>query len=157
MTVYELAHECLENNDWDWQAAAEEMESKIWQDQQLRDELMKPLIGQAVWNAIKIQAGAHRQAFKAGRSKVAEKAKDNPNGIRRVVERSWYEYPIFGGKKLGDATPSDLDAAAESYQRLADSNKYEAERMRRIRAVLKEEKPVREQLTEEQISSMMES
>jgi len=52
MTVYELAHECLENNNWDWGTAAEEMENRIWQDQRLRDELMKPFIGRAITDTL---------------------------------------------------------------------------------------------------------
>ena len=152
-TPAKLAATCLETAEGDWRIAADMMERELERNPQTRDALIAPLIKQAVWSAIRAAARDIRSDYKAHGVTVQQ---DNAEGIRACARRSWYDYPIFGGKRLGDATPDEIDEAAQRYQELADANAEESERMRRVRSALKGKKTVRQQLSETKLAALME-
>ena len=156
MTPATLAKECLLESNGDWEVAARAMQDRIDNDQKLFNEIMKPLVSKAIWDQIRIQSAQVRKSYQSTATPVQNK--DNTNGLFALAKESWLNYPIWGGKRLGEATAADLDAAIAGYQNLADANRTQAERMRRVRSAIKDEnKAVGEQLTEAQISVIMEN
>ena len=156
MTPATLAKECLLESNGDWQVAARAMQDRIDNDQDLFNEIMKPLVSKAIWDQIRVQAGQVRQAYQ--NTEKPTQNKDDTSGLHSLARKSWLNYPIWGGKRLGEATAAELDAAIAGYQNLADANRTQAERMRRVRSAIKDEnKAVGEQLTEAQISVIMEN
>jgi len=148
VTIAELASICIEDSDGDWSAAADLMEARVRDDRSLRDELTDPLISSAVWAAIRGASRKTRTAF----HRAPNKAPSN-DGIKAVA-KSWYDYPIYGGVRLGDATKDEILAAVDGYRVQEESNRARREFMERIASKLKASKKVRECLTEQQIEAL---
>jgi len=152
-TPYSVASSCLEEAGGDWKKAAALMHERVEADRKLFNELVEPLLKDAVWQQIRNAAHAERKAFRAT---GGNSTPDSADGIRQSARRSWMEYPIWGGMKLGDATGHDLDHAASQYDVLAKANATERDRMRRVRAALeRDDQPVRQQLDEQAVAECM--
>lgn len=150
ISLNELAKICLERADGDWRAAADEMAVHVNSDDPLFRELMEPLLAGAVWDKIRYTAGRHRRSFH--RHATAPKAPSN-DGIKAVSQR-WYDYPIYGGVRLGDATKEDIKAAIEGYTIQEQSNRQRREFMERLHKKVPKGKQVRQVLSEDQIERL---
>lgn len=127
--INELVKQALEETNGNWADASKLMESWVNDDPELLKELMKPLISKAVWDAVRGYARSTRTPyFREGtNAEMSFVAKHNDiKGIEEVSNRSWYNYVLHGGLKLGEAKYQDLKDAYELHQRLAETNAFKA-------------------------------
>lgn len=152
ISVGTLAERCLESCQGDWKKAAAKMEREVRSNAGLYSELMDPLVSGAVWERVRQAARSQRRSF----HNAATAPKSPKNDGLEAVAQSWYDYPIYGGVRLGDATREDLQSAIDGYRMHEQSNRMRREFMERIYAKLPDGKRVRETLHESEIERIAE-
>lgn len=104
-----LAQDALQECNGDRVAALQLLRGWINNDRQLYDHLIEPMIDDACAEALRKVDKNNRSALRA----IVRTP--NPDrgaaGIIALVAQTLHEFPLPGGKRLGDATPADvLDA-----------------------------------------------
>ena len=126
--INDLAKQALEESNGNWHSAAKLMEFWLSTNQELREELLQPFLSKAVWDTVKACARLERKPYfntPLEELKFAQVHSDT-EGISHVSNRSWHNYPLQGGLKLGEAKYEDLRDAYEFHQKLADDNAFKA-------------------------------
>jgi len=127
-SVNQVAGECLDSVNGDWEAAAKAFSDRLDDEPGLREALVAPLIGGAIWQAIRHAAHNQRYAMVNGNGPETG-GKDDSSGLELVARRqaeSLLDYPLAGGKRLGDATRTDLETTIAWHQTLAEQNSKKA-------------------------------
>lgn len=151
-----VAGQAMEQADYDRREAAELMEKWVQGDRRLWDAIARQFLSQAVWYFLRQwDSGLRRRMASLGKSQDG----DNTSGVSAVSERNWYEYPLPGGKRLGDATVADLAEAVNFYEESARSYQREAERLRQVWALMPatSQKAVRYKLSHAKLDQAMRS
>ena len=145
-TLNQIATQCLDEAEGDWQAAATAMRAEIDSDEVLSAELLRPLISGAIWDLIR--HAAHRDRKKCLQPDAGE---DNTDGLKAMARRTLLDFQLRDGKRLGDATRPDVIQAADWYGVLARTNGINATWLSAIvKKLPDDEKLVSDVLTEEQ-------
>lgn len=131
-----LATEALEECDGDRDQAVAVLWRWLEGDAALYERLIRPMVEDALYSAVRAVDKSTRTAL---RSIAAEPLRlpvgpalrpPNPDrgiaGIVASVERTMHDYPLPGGKRLGDATADDLLGAARHYRTQERANAREA-------------------------------
>lgn len=153
--VRQLAKECYDATNGDWNKAAALMRRRIEKNEELFKELMQPLIDQACWAAIRSVCHHERAAFV---SSISRTGIDDASGLRAIVEteiKRWLDYPLSSGIKLGDADREKLETEAEMHARFASANARKAAFFEAIAKRI-DGKTVREALSETQLENLWE-
>ncbi len=138
-----LAGIALDDVGGDWDKAILVLRAMVLDDRPTYERLIEPMIDDGLWSAIRSAAQKQRQAFRRAAHEPpaplplrpeqahpappkAKKADYGTLGIVAMVERTLHNYPLPGGKRLGDATPADILGAANYYRRMETTNRHEA-------------------------------
>lgn len=137
-----LAAVSLEGCGGDWDKAFAALRRLLTDDRELYERLIDPIIDDKCWDAIR--HAAHRQRKDLQREmatptpllplrpqqELPHLRPPNPDkgvpGIEAMVARKLYNYPLPGGKRLGDATPDDILKAGNYYRTLEATYRREA-------------------------------
>lgn len=139
-----LAFEALARANGDWDKAMLILRTMVIDDRMAYERLIEPLIEDGLWTAIR--NAAHKQRRSMRRQMVADppvslpiraeqrtvtvRPVPNPDrgaaGLIAMVERTLHDYPLPGGKRMGDATPTDILDTATYYRRAESTNRREA-------------------------------
>lgn len=120
--LFKVAREALYECDGDRVAAIELLRKWIDNDRGLFDQLINPMIDDALANAIRKVSTDDRQTLRL----VASNPDRGAAGIVAMVERTLLDFPLPRGKRLGDATPTEVQEAAEYYRARERFNRQEA-------------------------------
>lgn len=149
------AREALEMAEGDWERALE-----ILLDHTNRNEELKQrAVVKGCWESIKQQAAQIRTSY------FREAKEEEPSGerdsrvtgsaLRDLARRSWYDYQLPGGMRLGSATRDDLDAASHRYMKLAQTNEQRHNFVERVKSLLGDkEGTVEDHVSEEAIEEV---
>jgi len=153
----ELAQKALEEAQGDWSKAFELMLQWV----EDNPDALEEVIRHGCWHAIQIAAANVRtQYFRSAASQCSEgvsgetQARTSSADLRSLAFKSWYNYQLPGGVRLGDADREKLDAAHQRYEKLANSNAQRARFVDRVRENVHGEKTVEECLNEERIEEI---
>lgn len=123
--VAEAARRALDDAEGDVKAATAMLELAVAEPGPLRDALLEPLIAQACSAAIGREIAWRRRGIWTGQ-KSRHAGKSTPQEIQRQTSRvvslaagTLLMFPLPGGKALGQATRTEIAAAAEFYGRQA--------------------------------------
>lgn len=151
--LVKLAREALERADGNWERALVVLRTIVVEDRQIYERLIDPLIDDGLWTAIRKAANQERQSITsavralnpppAGRSDaILSRPAPNPDrglaGLDAMAERTLYDLPMPGGKRLGEATPADILAAIDFYRAQVRGNAIQLRRYELIRDALGE-------------------
>lgn len=148
-----VAAQCLRDNDGDWVRAAAAMKSLVLEDQKLRDLLTEPLLDSAIWMLVRKASAGTRRAFKAS---AVVSGSDDVSGSRAIGERAareWFDYPLRGGLRLGDADAAALKVEIEHHFALAKSNNAMGKFLEEIQRKIGQ-KMVRDALSNQQLRTI---
>jgi len=115
-TLNRLASEALIEAAGDWKAATTLFQTWVEGDADLLRELAAPAIAGLCWKHVRAAAQQQRTHYW---SATAQPNVDQTNGLSAVGATTLMDYPLAGGKRLGDATAGELLAEAETYATLA--------------------------------------
>lgn len=119
MRPIQAARDFLEQSAGDWNAAAEMFQKEIERDVALREELLEPLVADAIWYWIRRAANAARSKGPMTEPGPAGVALGEPPKLRLLYD---YPMPCAGGRTLGDSTKAEVIEASEFHGMLATTN-----------------------------------
>jgi hypothetical protein len=156
MKMHDLAKMALDQQDGDWSKAFALLMDWLEEDQQALEEVLR----HGAWHAIQVAAAQVRQQYfrqAAGGEEYSGESQARTSGaaLREIATRSWYNYQLPGGLRLGDADHESLHKAAERYRKLSESNAQRREFVDRVQGLLGDsEKTVEEVVRESDIESV---
>jgi hypothetical protein len=107
------AREALEESGGDWERAARQLREQAEVEIELREDLLMPLLDNAVWQAIRQAASTERQWIWRGKTQQEGEAKATTGLtlLGKANATSVYDYPLpaMGGLRLGAANYAHLD------------------------------------------------
>lgn len=153
-SLNQIAARCLDDAGGDWQAAALAMRVEIDADPELREDLLGPLISGAIWD--RIRHAGHKLRIKC---QTPNAGSDSAEGIRLMAQetrRRLLDFPLRGGKRLGDATRPEVADAADWYETLRKANGKNAKWLHAVAKKLPDdEKVVSDVLSEKQAHALL--
>lgn len=124
-----LAVKALDDAGGDWEKGAAIFRKWVDDDPDLRAALLEPFLEKGIWRAIRRAAREQRKPGRKGNPL------DGNKGIEAMAETMaevYFDYPLVGGVKLGDATISKLEFERDMHQTFATSNRIKAKRFQLI-------------------------
>lgn len=150
-TIAKIAKDSLDaTGGGDVQAATKHMAARIRADRALRDALTDPLIDVACYDAVSGVIRKERRVVWM----APEVTSDTGARIIQLASgnaASLMDFPLPGGKKLGDATRAEVSAAAEFYRRQAVDMSSKAVWLRFVAQSVPENQRVSEAMTSERL------
>lgn len=148
--VSKAAAEALAKADGDVKAATAAMLAKVRKSRPLREALTEPLLEQACYAAITKQCRRQRNIVWTAPNYTA-----GGNGQRVIaLATSLLDFPLPGGRRLGEATREEVMAGAQFYRGHADDMAHKARWLARIAAELKPEQRVADGLDETRLAAL---
>lgn len=148
--VSQAAVEALVGADGDVKAATAVLLKKVRQSRQLRDALTEPLLEQACYNAITAQCRRQRRQIWTPPNYEA-----GGNGDRVIaLARSLLDFPLPGGRRLGEATRDEVVDAARFYAAQADDMTHKARWLARVAEALSDAQCVADALDEARLAEL---
>ena len=164
MTLNNLIEEAMREVDGVWDDAVESLRKKLRGSKKLFDEVIWPIILISLrykvrshdaidrldyWNEVIAGDGVSGESHMS-EARITALMESTVKAIGSI-----YNYPLQGGKKLGDAIKSDLEVETDWHDKMARTNGVRAEWFRMIAARLPNAKvTVRKALTEVEIIEM---
>jgi len=115
--IKRVAIECLEKADWDHELAAKLYHERLEEDPALFRELMRPLVGGAIWAVVRECGRDNNRGLRGeiGRGQEQHRTVEGIEEHGRDLLR--YTLPIAGRPFLGDATREQLEEAAAFHEK----------------------------------------
>ena len=162
----ELVKAAMEESSGDWDGAVEILRKKLRGNKRLFDEVVWPIILISLRYQVRNNDHLDRMSFWGAMNKLdgdGVSGESDMSQARRtaLLEStmssigSIYNYPLQGGKKLGDARRADMQVEISWHDSMAKANRVRADWFKMIAARLPDEKTaVRKALTETEIMEM---
>ena len=147
-TLGSLAEHSLVASGGDWAAAKELMLRIVMNEPHLYERFIMPLIKSAITQAVTGCSIKTRSQFWGQPQPDRAKA---DGALLQVGVRNIFDWPLAGGKRLGDASKEVLEAEADYNLRTAETRARNARWYQMIAAKLKAGQTVREKLKPEQL------
>ena len=148
-TIDAIARDCLLDAGGDWQEAAKSMEKTINTDAELKAALLEPMLAKVIWAAIRQAARETRATFW-----VHGSGTDNVTGITEMANRTLLDFPLPGGKRLGDATAEDVEKARGFYHAQAAGNARAARFLAAVKVAMGDSEKVSDALTHDRLETL---
>lgn len=153
--ISEAAKLALDIAKGDVQKATKAFELTIRQNRNLRDQLLEPLIASACYDAIrKVSITDRRSTWKPPAEKLLPGRVTGSARVVQLAAGNLLMFPLPGGKKLGEATRSDISAAAEFYSKQAGDMGHKARWLQLIAQSVPDNKTVNEVLTDKRLREL---
>lgn len=120
--VMQAAREVLEEANGEWVEAAKIFRARLDNDQKLRAILLEPLLDKAIWAAIRGVDATYRKQLDHNLSLNNERTTEGLQAIASDNYESYYDYPLTGGVKLGDANRDEIKDAMLLHRLYKTSN-----------------------------------
>ena len=158
--VAEAARRALDDAKGDAREATRMLVEAVRQSRRLRDALLDPLISNACYDAVRMQIHVdRRQAWRPPAEKLVP-SRSGVTGSYRVVQLAagtLLMFPLPGGKKLGDATRSELAAAADFYANQSADMGHKSRWLRLVAQSVPEDKTVSDVMTDARLRELQEA
>lgn len=148
-----LAADCIKRADGNAQQATTYLIAEVSKSNALFRELMSPLLKTAAAELIGSQIRQTRN-LTWDRKEAAERGKSLALALVHGTVRSLLDFPLPGGKRLGDATAEEIATAAEFYRKQAEDMADKAAWLRLIAARVPANMVARQALTDADLQSM---
>lgn len=156
--VAEAARRALEDADGDVRTAAEMLERAVRMESPLRDALTDPLISGACWQAVSQQhRERRRQVWNSPKPVPTATAKQTAEQTARVVQLAagtLSMFPLPGGKRLAEATRSEVVAAADFYAQRSTDAGHKARWLQLVAQSIPDGKTAGDVLTDERLAEL---
>jgi hypothetical protein len=156
--VAEAARRALEDADGDVRTAAEMLERAVRMESPLRDALTDPLISGACWQAVSQQhRERRRQIWNTPKPVPVATAKQTAEQSARVVQLAagtLSMFPLPGGKRLSEATRSEVVAASDFYAQRASDAGHKARWLQLVAQSIPDGKKAGDVLTDERLAEL---
>jgi hypothetical protein len=150
-----LAAESLAKHGPDWRVAAKALLHRLENDTALYRALARPLLEQAVWDAIRA-AARHERGFAWKGPRPVDPAGDG--GLNAVASTHLSElmgFPLPGGVPLGEARRPEIAATAKAWATSAKTTAFRATWLRLVASALPDDKQqVKTVLTEAKLKAL---
>lgn len=123
-TVADLIREIWTANEGDMPSASKALYDAIIADKALMNEVLPAVLMAWCRDRVSNHIGSIRLAAVASASRVADA--DQSKRLRLVVTETLFDFPLPGGKRLGDANAIEIRDAAGSYQNTAKDAAHKA-------------------------------
>lgn len=123
----------------------------------LYEMLVEPLIDRAIENQINHLVRERRRCFN---NAAQSNERNNTSGLLSMASsnvRDWFDYPLAGGKKLGDATKADLLRETNYYDKSAKTQAHIARWLKRLSKKLSATDNVRDIFNSDSIEKLFET
>ncbi|WP_312595489.1 hypothetical protein [Brevundimonas sp.] len=156
--VNDAARRALADAGGDVREAARMLEIAARSTLPLRDALTDALVAGACWDAVNGQVRKERQRiWSAPRAVEAAPNRQSQEQASRVVHLAsgtLKMFPLPGGKRLGEATRSEIAAAAGFYERQAGDMAHKARWLQLVAQSVPEGKTAGQALTDERLAEL---
>ena len=154
--VLAKAEEALEIAGGDWAQAAGLYREWIAADPDLAAAVTAPLLDQAIWYLIRRSAHASRRyAWNGDGGPMAQRAREDSEGLRLLAAHNLLLYPMLGGRHLGECNKAEVAETANMHRSLTRSNALRARWFEAIDRHLEEGQLVKDVLTHDQLQALM--
>lgn len=152
-----LAEQALEETGGDWERAAEILRIRLDDDGPLKDAALATAARHLIRQSASKMRGRMRRNPEGAQAGQGETG-GNRAGLAAMSRRTWYDWPLPGGKRLGEAVRPDLQAAASYWYTQAEANRRSGAFVERVAGLLEDDgTPVGSALTEAQIEAAAET
>jgi hypothetical protein len=155
-SIFSFVQQAYEQADGNFDKATNLIEEWLDENPTLREEIAQSLVRQAIRDHIQRFASGIRTTFYVKRPP----GKDNTRGLERLAEQAlkkWYDLPLPGGKKLGDAMKDEVKAAADYHLDLGRTHNSRGKFLSALAGSIPEGKKVRDVITEKKIEEIASS
>lgn len=153
-TTRDFIREIVDAAGGDWNAAVEIGEKRLEKDPDLLAELQNEIVREWLRYRVRQCSASER----SGSTVPFPKANaDNPSGLlsmAKATQRSLYDEPLMGGKRLGDATRDEILDHVEMHSKLARSNAFKARWFQAIADAMPERARVQDCIAEAELAAM---
>lgn len=150
-TISELVRSAWDGADSDMPAATEALYGAVVS----RQDLLNDILPKVVRSWCREQIGEY-----VGRLRAASLPEPDDTGrgerLRGVIARSLFDFPLPGGKRLGDANAADIRAGAEAYDRSANDAAHKARWLSRVAERVGRKNRAENALTLQQLEELFE-
>ncbi len=157
-TARDHAARCLAASDGGTQEATDRLMRIVQEDDALFRLVMMPMLREACRSLVGLVSRAHRKAVWTGaESAVHHNPKPGKSIALSLVSatvRGLMDFPLPGGKRLGDASKGEVEAAQWSYRTQADDMNIKARWLQMIASRLHPNDVVSKVLTEADLEAM---
>ena len=115
------ARRFLEEADGNWEGAHFLLMKDIESNPDFYKDWVKVMIDQCAWEAVRFASSDTRGTKYLGPQADPNTPDDN-EGIMAMGRRTLYDWPLMGGKKLGDATRPEVTKMMNYHHQLSDTN-----------------------------------
>ena len=154
MTITDLARWAMEQAEGNWEEAVRLAMKRLDNEPATREEVLRPLIEVAAKSLVQLETRMERRALWAAERSLppAELAPDAAAALHARAERLLMEYPLRGGKPLGDASRAEVRVEREFAETSSATLAQKARWFGMIERALKtDEDVVRQHITEKQL------
>ena len=155
LNIYSYAKRALDEADGDWQKAAAIFRGWLDDDPDLKAALLEQFLEKGIWLAIRHVSNSKRRWLNRGEQDQPKSDDNGTSGLEAMAATNaakYFDYPLVGGKRLGDATIEDLEIERDMHRQFAVSNDIKAQRFDLIISAMKKKRSHREKTAEELIT-----
>lgn len=147
-----LAVEALIKADGNWSDGAQILEARLKKDPKLKTQVAKEVWNFAVCGMVRhVGSVNHRHALHRLTLGFMAESKPTEQALA-AISASIYDFPLAGGKKLGDATRPELLTEADWHQKLVTGNLRELRWKKAVASMLPDDQTrVRDALSETEL------
>lgn len=147
-----LIRNAWEAHEGDMPAAIDALALRITTDAELRATLMAPIIRAWCRDQISAYVGSLRVA-------AVETTRESQRGerLRSVIGMTLFDFPLPGGKRLGDANAAEIAEGAQAYAETAADAAHKSRWLQAVAAKVGKRNRCEEALTLAQLEALMEA
>lgn len=149
-----VAVSTLAENGNDILAATSAMETKVNATPYLFKMLMRPLVRQACYDLLRSICRKERREIWTAPKLTAEGTQPTVKSLAIGTKNSLFNFPLPGGKRLGDALKCEVDEAATFYSLQANANAARARWLSAIAERMPASKTVSSVFTERRLADL---
>lgn len=153
--IAEAAKAAYDSAGGDLKAAVVALEARVRKERSLYDALTDPLIAQACYDAVRKACHTDRQSvWKEPGTKIVKGKTQNSARIVHLAAGNLLMFPLPGGKKLGEATRSEISSAANFYEKQSGDMAVKARWLRLVAQSLPSGQTVKDVLTDKRLREL---
>lgn len=125
--IAKIVGEIWQQHDGDMPGATSTLYGRVTQDQALLSAILPSMVMAWCRDRIGNHVGALRLAAMPSTVDAEQSSR-----LRSVIAKTLFDYPLPGGKRLGDANASEIRDGATSYERTAADAAHKARWLKRV-------------------------
>jgi hypothetical protein len=152
--IQRLAAKVLSDADGDVQSATEALVKVIKKDPQLYRALMDPLVREACYSKVREICRSNRQSVWNTSQPTPVTGQQAISALAQATRSMLLNFPLPGGKALGDATRAEVETASREYLTNGKNMVVKGRWLAAVARLVPRNCVVRQKLTEQKLQSL---